>query len=58
MAALNGSLHAVTVLSPTQFTIGDTSGMGAHTAGGVVAQLPRKRQAYTSHTIFDDFIAA
>ena len=45
MAALNGTQHAVTVLSPTAFAIGDTRDLDVYTGGGIVAQLPRKRCA-------------
>ena len=43
MGELNSGTHAVKVLSPYSFSIGDTSGYADYTAGGVVCQLHRPK---------------
>jgi len=44
MTECNDGPHTVTVLSPSTFSIGDTTGMPAYEAGGIATQQPRRRQ--------------
>lgn len=42
MARCNDGAHKVAVLSPTTFSIGDTSGWGRYESGGIATQLQRQ----------------